>query len=150
MPVERRTQKGSRSCEEQVGKGISHLAWFVDECRRSRGAHWWSCDDLLMKLDLSESIPTSFQDEASSRSSQRRAADRPREVGVPHSGRQHGLLVNWKDAIEFTGGSSIRSPTWRASCLCFTGCPPRDIPKVVSLGDDTPRSGTRRCKEHKT
>jgi hypothetical protein len=26
MPIERRTQKGSRSCEEQVGKGISHLA----------------------------------------------------------------------------------------------------------------------------
>jgi hypothetical protein len=26
MPIERHTQKGSQSCEEQVGKGISHLA----------------------------------------------------------------------------------------------------------------------------
>jgi hypothetical protein len=26
VPTERRTQKGSRSCEEQVGKGINHLA----------------------------------------------------------------------------------------------------------------------------
>jgi hypothetical protein len=34
-------------------------------------------------------------------------------------------------------------------CRCFTGCPPRGIPKVVSLGEETPRSGTRRCKEHK-
>jgi hypothetical protein len=31
MPVERRTQKGSRSCEEQVGKGISHSWTNVDE-----------------------------------------------------------------------------------------------------------------------
>jgi hypothetical protein len=35
-------------------------------------------------------------------------------------------------------------------CRCFTGCPPKGIPKVVSLGKKTPRSGTRRCKEHKT
>jgi hypothetical protein len=39
-------------------------------------------------------------------------------------------LVNWKDAIEFVGGSSMRSPTWHASCQCFTGCPSRGIPKV--------------------
>jgi hypothetical protein len=26
MPIERHYQKGSRSCEEQVGKGINHLA----------------------------------------------------------------------------------------------------------------------------
>jgi hypothetical protein len=37
----------------------------------------------------------------------------------------------------------------RARCRCFTSCPPRDMPKVVSLGEGTPRSGTRRCKEHK-
>jgi hypothetical protein len=36
-----------------------------------------------------------------------------------------------------------------ASCRCFTGCLPRDIPEVVSLGEETPRSGTRRCKEQK-
>jgi hypothetical protein len=36
------------------------------------------------------------------------------------------------------------------NCRYFTSCPPRGIPKVVSLGEETPRSGTRRCKEHKT
>jgi hypothetical protein len=44
------------------------------------------------------------------------------------------VLENWKDAIEFVGGSLMRSPTWRASCRCLTGCPPWDIPKVVSFG----------------
>jgi hypothetical protein len=39
-----------------------------------------------------------------------------------------------KDAIELAGGSSTRFPTWRASCRCLTGCPPWDIPKVVSFG----------------
>jgi hypothetical protein len=38
----------------------------------------------------------------------------------------------------------------RHNCRCFTGCPPRGIPKVVSLGEEKPRSGTRRCKEHNT
>jgi hypothetical protein len=47
-------------------------------------------------------------------------------------------LVNWKDAIKIAGGSSMHSPTWRASCRCFTGCPPRGIPEVVSLGEETP------------
>jgi hypothetical protein len=27
-------------------------------------------------------------------------------------------LVNLNDAIEFTGGSSMRTPIWRASCQC--------------------------------
>jgi hypothetical protein len=36
-----------------------------------------------------------------------------------------------------------------SSCRCFTGCPPRGILKVVSLGEEMPRSGTRKCKEHK-
>jgi hypothetical protein len=58
-------------------------------------------------------------------------------------------LVNLNDAIEFAGGSSMRTPTWRASYWCFTGCPPKGIPKVVSSGEETPRSGTRRYKEHK-
>jgi hypothetical protein len=31
----------------------------------------------------------------------------------------------------------------------FYGCPPKGIPKVVNLGEETPRSGTRKCKEHK-
>jgi hypothetical protein len=25
-----------------------------------------------------------------------------------------------KDAIEFSGGCSMNTPTWRASCRCFT------------------------------
>jgi hypothetical protein len=70
----------------------------------------------------------------------------PKTKVVPWEGTN---LVNRKDAIEFAGGSSMRPPTWRASCRCFTGCPPRDIPKVVSFGEETPRSGTRRCKEHR-
>jgi hypothetical protein len=44
---------------------------------------------------------------------------------------------------------------WRARnrartawCRCFTGCPLKGIPAMVSLGWETPRSGTRRCKEH--
>jgi hypothetical protein len=27
----------------------------------------------------------------------------------------------------------MRTPTWRASCRCFTACPPRGIPEVVSF-----------------
>jgi hypothetical protein len=42
-------------------------------------------------------------------------------------------VVNSNDAIEFAGGSSMRTPTWRASCRYFTACPPRGIPKVVSF-----------------
>jgi hypothetical protein len=42
-------------------------------------------------------------------------------------------LVNLNDAIEFAGGSLMRTPTWRASCQCFTACPPRGIPEVVSF-----------------
>jgi phosphotransferase system IIB component len=42
-------------------------------------------------------------------------------------------LVNYNDAIEFAGGSSMRTSTWRASCRCFTACPPRGIPEVVSF-----------------
>jgi hypothetical protein len=38
-------------------------------------------------------------------------------------------LVNLNEAIEFTGGSSMRAPTWRASCRCFTACPPRVYPR---------------------
>jgi hypothetical protein len=34
-------------------------------------------------------------------------------------------------------------------CRYFTGCPPRNIPEVVSLGEKTPRSVTRKYKKHK-
>jgi hypothetical protein len=46
-------------------------------------------------------------------------------------GHSTGELEN--DAIEFAGGFSMRTPTWRASCRCFTACPPRGIPEVVSF-----------------
>jgi hypothetical protein len=55
----------------------------------------------------------------------------PKTNVVPWEGTD---LENWKVAIKLAGGSSTRTPTWRASCRCFTGCPPRDIPKVVSFG----------------
>jgi hypothetical protein len=55
----------------------------------------------------------------------------PKMNVVPWEGTD---LMNLKDAIKLAGGSSTRSPTWRASCQCLTGCPPRDIPKVVSFG----------------
>jgi hypothetical protein len=42
-------------------------------------------------------------------------------------------LVNLNEAIEFAGGSSMRTPTWRASCRCFTVYPSRGIPEVVSF-----------------
>jgi hypothetical protein len=55
----------------------------------------------------------------------------PKTNVVPWEGTD---LMNLKDAIELAGGSSTRPPTWHASCRCLTGCPPRDIPKVVSFG----------------
>jgi hypothetical protein len=54
----------------------------------------------------------------------------PKSNVVPWEGTD---LMNLKDAIELAGGSSTCTPTWRASCRCLTGCPPRDIPKVVSF-----------------
>jgi hypothetical protein len=41
--------------------------------------------------------------------------------------------VKLNDAIEFSSGSSMSTPTWRASCRCFTTTPTEDTPKVVSL-----------------
>jgi hypothetical protein len=43
----------------------------------------------------------------------------PKTNVVPWEGSD---LMNLKDAMELTGGSSTRSPTWRASCRCLTGC----------------------------
>jgi hypothetical protein len=42
-------------------------------------------------------------------------------------------LVKLKDAIKFSSGCSMNTPTGRTSCRCFTACPPRDTPEVVSL-----------------
>jgi hypothetical protein len=30
------------------------------------------------------------------------------------------VLVKLKDAIEFSGGCSMNTPTWHTSCQCFT------------------------------
>jgi hypothetical protein len=43
------------------------------------------------------------------------------------------VLVKLNDAIEFSGGSSMSTPTWRASCQCSTTTPTEGYPKVVSL-----------------
>jgi hypothetical protein len=40
-------------------------------------------------------------------------------------------LIKLNDAIEFSGGSSMSAPTWRASCRCFTAKTTEDTPKVV-------------------
>jgi hypothetical protein len=59
-------------------------------------------------------------------------------------------LVKWKDAIEFSSGCSMNSPTWRASCRCFTATPTEGYPQGGEfVGRVSSRSGTRRCKEHK-
>jgi hypothetical protein len=55
-------------------------------------------------------------------------------MGCVSSRAQQGRVLGFRDNL----------------CRCFTSCPSRGIPKVVSLGEETLRSGTRRCKEHKT
>jgi hypothetical protein len=37
-------------------------------------------------------------------------------------------LVKLKDDIEFSGGCSMNTPTWRASCRCFTATPTDGYP----------------------
>jgi hypothetical protein len=43
------------------------------------------------------------------------------------------VLVKQKDAIKFSGGCSMNTPTWHASYRCFPPRQPRDTPEVVSL-----------------
>jgi hypothetical protein len=58
--------------------------------------------------------------------------------------------VKLKDAIEFSGGCWMNTPTWRASCRCFTAMPTEGYPQGGEfVGSVSPRSGTQRCKEHK-
>jgi hypothetical protein len=38
-------------------------------------------------------------------------------------------LVKLKDAIEFFGGCSMNTPTWRASCCYFTATPTEGYPR---------------------
>jgi hypothetical protein len=46
--------------------------------------------------------------------------------------------------------SCMSGKVWDTNLSVFYRLPTEGIPKVVSLGEETPRSGTRRCKEHKT
>jgi hypothetical protein len=56
-------------------------------------------------------------------------------------------LVKLKDAIEFSGGCSMNTPTCSASYRCSTTTPTEEYPQggdfVVRV---LPRSGTQRCK----
>jgi hypothetical protein len=59
-------------------------------------------------------------------------------------------LVKLNDAIEFSGGSLMSTNTWCASCRCFTATPTEGHTQGGEFaGRVLPRSGTRRCKEHK-
>jgi hypothetical protein len=44
----------------------------------------------------------------------------PKMKVVPSSSK---ALVKLKDAIEFYGGCSMNTPTWRISCRCFIAAP---------------------------
>jgi hypothetical protein len=60
------------------------------------------------------------------------------------------VLVKLRDAIEFSGGCSMSTPTWRARCRYFTATPTEGYPRGGEFaGRMSPRSETRRCKEHK-
>jgi hypothetical protein len=43
------------------------------------------------------------------------------------------VLVKLKDAIKFSGGCSMNTPTGAPAIGVLPLCPPRDTPKVVSL-----------------
>jgi hypothetical protein len=45
-------------------------------------------------------------------------------------------IPRWLNTRRSSGNSSFLFSTM---CRCFTGYPPRDIPKVVSFGEETPR-----------
>jgi hypothetical protein len=56
-------------------------------------------------------------------------------------------LVKLKDAIKFSGGYSMNTLTWRASCHYFTATPTEGYPRGDEfVGRVSPRSKTRRCK----
>jgi hypothetical protein len=60
------------------------------------------------------------------------------------------VLVKLNDAIELSSGCSMKTPTWRASYLCFTATPTEGYPRGGEfVGRVLLRSGTRRCKEQK-
>jgi hypothetical protein len=58
--------------------------------------------------------------------------------------------VKLKDGIEFSGGCSMNTLTWCASCRCFMTIPTEGYPRGGEfVSRVSPRLGTRRCKEHK-
>jgi hypothetical protein len=68
----------------------------------------------------------------------------PKMKVVPSSST---ALVKLKDAIEFSGGCSMNSPTWRASYRCFTATSTEGYPQGGEfVGRVSPRPETRRCK----
>jgi hypothetical protein len=50
----------------------------------------------------------------------------PKTKVVPSSSM---TLVKSKDAIEFSGGCSMNTPTWHARCQCLTSKPTRGYPR---------------------
>jgi hypothetical protein len=71
----------------------------------------------------------------------------PKMKVVPSSSM---MLVKLEDAIKFFGGCSMNTPTWRASYQCFTATTTKGYPRGGEfVSRVSPRSGTRRCKEHK-
>jgi hypothetical protein len=58
---------------------------------------------------------------------------------VPSSSTVLGKLRN---AIEFSSGCSMNTPTWRTSCQCFTAKPTEAYPRGGEfIGWVSPRSG---------
>jgi hypothetical protein len=43
------------------------------------------------------------------------------------------VLEKQKDAIEFSSGCSMNTPTWHASCWCFTAKPTEGYPRGGEL-----------------
>jgi hypothetical protein len=43
------------------------------------------------------------------------------------------VTVNLNDAIEFSRGALMNTPTWRVSCRCFIRQPTEGYPEVVDL-----------------
>jgi hypothetical protein len=71
----------------------------------------------------------------------------PKMKVVPSSST---VLVKLKDAIEFSGGCSMNTPTWHASYRYFTTTPNEGYPQGGEfVGRVLLRSETRRCKKHK-
>jgi hypothetical protein len=63
---------------------------------------------------------------------------------------QSMVMVKLSDAIEFSSGCSINTPTWRASWRYFTTMLTEGYPRGGEfVGRVSPRSGTQRCNKHK-